>query len=253
MLPMRHCGFGRHRFACPLEPLVGGRWRLDGPNKSCLPALAICLGLAAFSSVAFAQEQPIPRGLSSGLDISTQAPFRTWRTTTIGSYKGVNTYRDALDAAKIKIGDAADEILGRAAFPYAREKTVVELTVVSAAELGVESDESSLSDVYERARQVGLNLCPAEVGPQLRLDYHNQPLGEALDIAMEPVATYSGDLTILTLVNWGTGLMLIGRDGRSESKVNRISRFVFAVPTNERLEALRGPQIVATSSDAVGE
>jgi len=253
MLPMRHCGFGRHRFACPLKLLVGGRWRLDGPNKSCLPAVAICLGLAAFSSVAFAQEQPIPRGLSSGLDLSTQAPFRTWRTTTIGSYKGVNTYRDALDAAKIKIGDAADEILGRAAFPYAREKTVVELTVVSAAELGVESDESSLSDVYERARQVGLNLCPAEVGPQLRLDYHNQPLGEALDIAMEPVATYSGDLTILTLVNWGTGLMLIGRDGRSESKVNRISRFVFAVPTNERLEALRGPQIVATSSDAVGE
>jgi len=70
---------------------------------------------------------------------------------------------------------------------------------------------------------------------------------------MEPVATYSGDLTILTLVNWGTGLMLIGRDGRSESKVNRISRFVFAVPTNERLEALRGPQIVPTSSVAVGE
>ena len=249
MPPMRYCGFGRHRFACPSELLVARRWRLDAPNKLCLPALAICLGLAALSSVAFAQEQPIPRGLSSGLDLSTQAPFRTWRTTTIGSYKGVNTYRDALDAAKIKIGDAADEILGRPAFPYAREKTVVELTVVSAAELGVESDESSLSDVYERARQVGLNLCPAEVGPQLRLDYHNQPLGEALDIAMEPVATYSGDLTILTLVNWGTGLMLIGRDGRSESKVNRISRFVFAVPTNERLEALRGPQIVPTSAE----
>src|SRR5215468_6932321 len=57
MLPMRHCGFGRHRFARPSGPLVGGGWRLDGPNKSCLPALAICLGLAAFSSVTFAQEQ----------------------------------------------------------------------------------------------------------------------------------------------------------------------------------------------------
>src|SRR5215831_288883 len=165
MLPMRHCGFGRHRFARPSGPLVGGGWRLDGPNKSCLPALAICLGLAAFSSVTFAQEQPI-RGLSSGLDLSSQAPFRTWRTTTIGSYKGVNAYRDALDAAKIKIGDAADEILGRAAFPYAREKTVVELTVVSAAELGVEF-ESSLADFYNRARQLGLMLCPAEVALQL--------------------------------------------------------------------------------------
>jgi hypothetical protein len=50
-------------------------------------------------------------------------------------------------------------------------KTDVELAVLSAAELGVESDESSLSDVYERARQAGLELCPAEVGPQLRLDY----------------------------------------------------------------------------------
>src|SRR5262249_30814349 len=132
MLPMRHCGFCRHRFAFPLKLLVGGRWGLEGPNKSCLSAVGFCLGIAAFSSVAFSQEQPIPRGLSSGLDLSTQAPFRTWQTTTIGSYKGVNTYRDALDAAKIKIGDAADEILGRPAFPYAREKTVVELTVVSA-------------------------------------------------------------------------------------------------------------------------
>src|SRR4029434_2899441 len=117
----------------------------------------------------------------------------------------------------------ADEILGRPAFPYARTKTGVELAVLSAADLGVEWDQSSLADVYERARQAGLELCPAEVGPQLRLDYRNQPLGEALDIAMQPVAKYSGDSTILTLVNWGTGLMLIGRDGRSESRVNRIS------------------------------
>jgi hypothetical protein len=43
---------------------------------------------------------------------------------------------------------------------------------------GVEA-ESSLSDLYKRAKQVGLELCPAEVAPQLRLEYRNQPLGEA--------------------------------------------------------------------------
>jgi hypothetical protein len=227
MLPMGHCGFGRHRFARPPELLFGAGWRLNGPNKSCLPALAICLGLAAFSSAAFAQEQPIPRGLSSGLDLNTQARFRTWRTTTIGSYKGVNAYRDALDAAKIKIGDAADEILGRAAFPYAIEKTVVKLTVVSAAELGVES-ESSLADFYNHARQLGLMLCPAEVALQLRLDYRDQPLGETLIIAMEPVNTYGGEPTILSLVNWGTGLALLGGTGRSDFMVHPYLRFVFA-------------------------
>jgi hypothetical protein len=181
----------------------------------------------------------MPRPLASDV--------RIWKTITLGTYKGVVAYRDALDSARIKIGDSADEILGRPAFPYTRTKTGVELAVLSAADLGVESDESSLTDVYKRARQAGLELCPAEVGPQLRLDYRNQPLGDALNIAMEPIATYSGNPTILALVNWGTGLLLMGSDGRSEFMVPRTWRFVFALPTNGRLEALRGPQIVPTA------
>jgi hypothetical protein len=200
---------------------------LDGHNKTCLPALFVCLALAVFSSAALAQEQPISLGLSNGLDISTQAPFQIWRTTTIGSYKGVDAYRDALDAANIKIGDAANEIMGRPAFPYVTAKTEVELAVVSAAELGVES-ELPLADVYNRAGQVGLVLCPAEVGPQLRLDYREQPLGESLIVAMEPVNTYSGEPTILSLVNWGTGPALLG--GSSDFKVAPYHRFVFAFP-----------------------
>jgi hypothetical protein len=64
---------------------------------------------------------------------------------------------------------------------------------------------------------------------------------------MEPVATYSGNPTILALVNFGTGLALIGSDGRSEFMVPRTWRFVFALPANGRLEALRDPQVVPTS------
>src|SRR5262245_13332869 len=44
----------------------------------------------------------------------------------------------------------------------------VELVVLSAAELGVEADAASHAEVYRRAKQMGLELCPAEVGPQLR-------------------------------------------------------------------------------------
>jgi hypothetical protein len=210
--------------------------------------LLIWLGLAVSLTAALAQDEPIPSAQSREVNVDKPAHFQIWRTITLGSYGGVDAYRDALDMAKIKIGDSADEILGRPAFPYARTKTGVELAVLSAVDLGVESDRASLAEVYQRARQAGLELCPAEVGPQLRLDYRNQPLGEALDIAMEAVATYGGAPTILTLANWGTGLLLIGRDGRLDSTVFRKSRFVFAVPISGRLEAMREPQVVPTSS-----
>ena len=206
-------------------------------NKHWLQAFALCLGLAGFSSAALAQEQS---GVARGLDVSTQARFPIWRTTTLGPYKGVDAYRNAFDAANIKIGNAADEILGRPAFAYVRGKTDVELTVVSAAELGVES-ESSLADIYNRARQLGFVLCPPEVGPQLRLDYRDQPPGESLIIAMEPVNTHSGDPTILSLANFGSGLALLGSDGRSEFMVPRYVRFVFAIPGKLPLEAQNDP------------
>jgi hypothetical protein len=187
-----------------------------------LRSLVVAAGFAVFASPALAQHQ-------HGIDIGRQGRFEIWRTTTLGFHKGVDSYRDALDAAKMKIGDAADEILGRPAFHYVREKTEVELTLVSAAELGVES-ESPLSEVYHRATQLGLALCPPEVGPQLRLDYRDQPVGESLIIAMEPVKTYHGEPTILSLMNFGSGLALVGSDGRPESMVSGYLRFVFALP-----------------------
>ena len=195
-------------------------------HKGWLHSLIVAIGLAVFSSPVLAQQQ---------------REIQIWRTTTLGFHKGVDSYRDALDAAKIKIGDAADEILGRPAFLYVKEKTEVELTVVSAADLGVES-EAALADVYKQAKQFGLALCPAEVGPQLRLDYRDQPRGESLNIAMEPVATYSGEPTILSLLNFGSGLALVGSNGRSDFMVPRYFRFVFALPGKLPLEAPRDPR-----------
>lgn len=176
--------------------------------------------------------------LQSGLNVNEPAPVQVWRTITLGVYKDLDDYRDAMDLAGIRMRDSASEILGQPAFPYARVKTEVELALLSAWDLGVET-ESSLSDVYKRAKQIGLELCPAEVGPQLRLHYRNQPLGEALNIAMEPIATSSGDPTILALVNFGSGLALMGVNGRSEFMVLRPSRFVFALPTKRAVAVVR--------------
>jgi hypothetical protein len=208
--------------------------------RSLCTLVLVCFGLIGSLNAALTQDQRMQGGQLLELAVNSPTQFQIWRTATLGTHKGVDAYRDALDAARIKIGDAADEILGRPAFPYVRSKMDVELTLVSAAELGVEA-EASLADVYNRAKQFGLALCPPEVGPQLRLDYRDQPRGESLKIAMEPVATYSGEPTILSLVNFGSGLALVGSNGRFEFMVPRYFRFVFALPAKLPLEARRDP------------
>jgi hypothetical protein len=77
-------------------------------------------------------------------------------------------------------------------------KTPVELdlVVLSVFELGFGDQAShndiklgaavevSLHDIYARAIALGFDLCPAKVGPALRLNYLDQPLGEFLPDAI---------------------------------------------------------------------
>jgi hypothetical protein len=69
---------------------------------------------------------------------------------------------------------------------------------------------ASTKDIYARAQSLGLALCPPEVGPQLRLQYLEQPSGEILHIAMQPIAKYDGDLVNLALENDESALTLFG-------------------------------------------
>jgi len=99
---------------------------------------------------------------------------------------------------------------------------------VSATELGFEADTASLADIYARARQLGFGLAPAEVGPQLRLQYLGQPIGEFLIIGMEPIKTWEGEPIILAVANGGAGLILIGQDGSANAQISTTSRLLFA-------------------------
>ena len=81
---------------------------------------------------------------SQAIAALSATPLQVWQTITLGTYKGVDAYRDVMDAAGIKIRDSANEILARPDFPYARVKTEVELALLSGSELGVET-QSSLS------------------------------------------------------------------------------------------------------------
>ena len=196
------------------------------PAKCPAPAAAPATSVAATQTVAAAGQT------------------RIWKTISVGGSNGVNAVRVAMEAAPCPtlIGDDADEILGRPAFPFGRKPVELDLVVVSVFELGLGDQASrndvelasavevSLRDVYARAVALGFELCPAEVGPALRLQYLDQPLGEFLHIAMTPVARYTGELVDFTVGNGGAGLMLVGGNGDPAATVPGTVRFVFVRP-----------------------
>jgi len=60
-------------------------------------------------------------------------------------------------------------------------------------------------------KRLGFGLAAAEVAPQLRLQYFDQPIGEFLS-EWEPIRTWKGVPVILDRGNGGAGLVLIGQD-----------------------------------------
>ena len=106
--------------------------------------------------------------------------FPVWKTIKLGTgLKTADDFRQALKASGFEIGNWANDILGKPAFTAAAKETEVELVRVSVAERGFKNG-ATRKDIYQRAQELGLELCPNEVGPQLRLQYKDQPYNEWL-------------------------------------------------------------------------
>lgn len=186
----------------------------------------------------------------------TASETPVWKRIRLGTYKNVNLLREDLDsldcgtvavpqvatvgevgpAAKkpgqppCNLGGTAAEIIGRPAFALSKSRASLDLVVLTPADLGLAGTSVEVAAVYARAALLGFALCPAEVGPQLRLQYLDQPLGEALHIAMQPIARYTSEPTVFAIINGGAGLLLVGSDGDLDLVVPTTRRFVFVRP-----------------------
>jgi hypothetical protein len=164
------------------------------------------------------------------LTVLNGADVPPWRTISLGTFTSSYGLMTALDDADIAIGDLADEAMHGPAFTVAKSKSEVDLVVLSAAQLGVGETGTSRQDILARARRLDLDLCPLEAAAQLRLQYLDQPVGEFLDVAMEPITTYGGYTVAFTLANGGAGLMIIGYIVTEDVIISQERKFVFARP-----------------------
>ncbi len=90
------------------------------------------------------------------------------------------------------VDDEAKYMMMNKRFTIAKKETKAMLVIVSVNELFGYDTTKEYSFICEYAKRAGLDLCPAEVGPQLRLQYTDQPKNEWVRIAMEPIADSKG-------------------------------------------------------------
>jgi hypothetical protein len=135
----------------------------------------------------------------TALHVESISKFPTFCILKLGmGMKDADGYRAALKQAKCGISDWANNIFGKPGFTVSREAREVELVVAPVAELGWK-DGATWKDIYQRAEELGLALCPAEAGPQLRLQYQKQPKNEWLVIAMKPIADSDNTLSVFSV------------------------------------------------------
>lgn len=111
--------------------------------------------------------------------------FPIFRTIQIGTHSFIGSLRRKIEKNGHSIDCLGNDILDR--ITLAPTRTTLNLVVVSNADLGFPSG-AKLEDTCVRAKERGLDYCPAETGPQLRYQYSDQPMGESLFIVMDPIA-----------------------------------------------------------------
>lgn len=180
--------------------------------------------------------------------------FQTWKTIKLGTgLRTANDFKIALNTAGCRLGwYGTDTILNSPTFTVSTSEIEVELVNVSIAQLKhshsdyewCEDGDVRFDEIYERARSLNLGICPAEVGPQLRLQYLDQPqkndtdeeiAGKAdfdLHIGMEPVIinnnpTQEREFGIFYLNHSNSGLYLATTQANAADSHCGFLRFVF--------------------------
>jgi len=173
-------------------------------------------------------EEGVDRLLRGELKVVEVDPptFPTWKTITVGTGpRNADEFRKALTDGGCRVSDWGNELLDKVDFSEVTEETELELVLFSVAELGFKYG-ATRRGIYNKAQELGLSLCSAEVGPQLRLQYA-QPKGEWFRIAMEPISDSGGSLKVFYVEHGIDGRWLGGGIGDPDYFWSGNDRFVF--------------------------
>jgi len=156
--------------------------------------------------------------------------IKIWRRIKLGT--GLTTPDDfwkAITNMDFRIVHYGSDILTKKEFAAATKPAKVDLVRMSVKDFGFKGN-ARFDEICARAKEIGLELCPAEVGPQLRLQYLNQPKNERLIIAMEAIRDSRGYLRTFHVEHDDDGRWLSTGYGNCSYSWYPDREFVFVLP-----------------------
>ena len=159
-----------------------------------------------------------------------------------------------LEQAKINVWSVWDMMRGRD-FTTLKDRKQIKIVRLRVQDLGFKGTPTrnewnnldfkgmpTRNQLYAKAHKFGLDLCPAELGPHLRLKDKNQPLGEFYHIGMKPIADRFGLRGVFDLRHDDVaGLRLDFYVGSPGYHYFPREEFVFALQKQNEAQTLKAP------------
>ncbi len=145
----------------------------------------------------------------------------TYELKTDSSMQNAEQAKEKLESKGIWVGDYGKDLLDKT--EYSKEQKQYRLVQFTVGQLGFPQGATT-DQIYATAQELGLKLCPAEVGPQLRLSYSGKDLKF---IAMKQISDRDSSPNVFYLSS-GDSRLSLGADRADPScKWYSDRRFVF--------------------------
>ncbi len=136
--------------------------------------------------------------------------------------------RELMQKNHIKLSDYAENELDVPDFVTSKQSEEVDLIKLKVEDLGL-GEAPTTDEIYNRIKELGLELCPPEVGPRYLLAHLDQAMGDWVAVGMKPVADQEGRHYVLNVGRSSDSLWLNDVWARPDFEWNPHYQFLFRV------------------------
>lgn len=151
----------------------------------------------------------------------------------ISRFKTAREYEAELEKNGFQIGDYARFMMNSKDFAESlkenKEKQKIDLVRLKVKDLFRDKENHTIEQIYDKAAELDLDICPPEVGPAYRLAYPeaDQPMNEWLGIAMKQISDPDRNPNVFNLERNADGAWLNNNWANPMNKWNSENEFVF--------------------------